>query len=141
VTALLPLSRRDRAAMELTLCHLRALAVRPGLAARQHTDFEPLRHGGPVARDVRRAIDRRLARPEDWGGERRRAVRCTLALLLRVLLRADAGDMGPDGLRCSCGRGGFPIEHAECEGEIDWWRGYRPLWEQAAGTRRARRAG
>jgi len=126
------LTRRDRAAMELTLCHLRALAVRAGLDARAHTDFEPLRHGGEVARHIRRAVDRALSRPEDWGGEQRRKVRCALALLLRALLRADADDFGPAkwvGCTCSCDgdRGGMQATR------------YTPLWEIAPVYFRRRR--
>lgn len=80
-----------------------------------------------------------------------RLLRARLALLLRALLRSDAGDFGP--VECSeCGHGGYHLPSGEalvgsrchvceleawqvtgeiCAGPRHERRRYRPLWEQA----------
>lgn len=77
------LSRRARAALALALEQCRA-----GL-----DDMSPLRYGGAAAADILRAASYPDARDDVFDYLRLRRVR--LALLLRAVLRAAAGDFGP----------------------------------------------
>ena len=136
------LSRRDVAAMELCLGRIRWLGGMPDVRwpTASLECLEPLRYGDAAARDVRRAADRAVAQGTD-----RRLLRARLALLLRVLLRADRDEMYEHEPRYfhDC-RDRF-AEGWTTDRLGNWWRPIRvrPLWEDAppAGTRRARRAG
>jgi hypothetical protein len=120
----LPLSRRDRAAMELGLESLR-LAVSRRVDAYSVDECgvewarEALQLGWLVSSRLRQAA---------WTSSVRvgaaRLLRARLALALRVLLRVDRGDYGPvewSGCRCNC------------DGDAGGWlpRRYTAAWESA----------
>jgi hypothetical protein len=123
-----PLRRRDRASLTLALDVLRGTVVTmEGDAA------AVLDHGGPVAAGIACALHRG-AREAGW-----QPAYARLALLLRVLLRVDAGDYGksrpvPTGISCrrvdhrhdSMGR----CRSLPC-GCYEWSQSMRPLWERA----------
>lgn len=132
-----PLRRRDRAAMALALEQVRA---RHGLFA----CLAALTYGAAVSGCVRHAMNDAW----QWHFHHGRGpvpgdlLRARLALLLRVLLRVDAGDYVA--LECdTCGR---PGDHTVSEGDrCGWcWRegsepggiwyamDVRPLWQEAA---------
>lgn len=115
----LPLSRRDRAALVLAYECVRDGMIDDACAA--------LLAGGAVSCTIEYALPGR-----DMGVERAR-----LALLLRVLLRVDAGDLGPvlssDGYVAMIARmdalGGYVTPRPRTQRMT-------PLWESAPPTRR-----
>jgi hypothetical protein len=135
-------TRRDRAAMTLALEVLRArgrLDPESALA----TVLEVLFQGGVDSRRLRDWLfDAWLARHRRGRVRRRggwrRFLAARLALFLRAVLRADAGDYGPCVHFAGFGRDGHPLERGhdpDPDGMRGWcWgrRGYTPLWELAA---------
>jgi hypothetical protein len=144
-----PLSRTDRAAMELALCLLRQRQLAAAACALNLPDG--------VSLDIDSRVDATASH-----------IRIRLALLLRTLLRVDRGDYGPRLEMCTaCGwseraerspRPGDAERWKACPAQpLDWleplrppWTadcGYTPLWESApahddttARQRRERRA-
>lgn len=135
------MSPRDRACMVLAYLSVRA-------DGRSEYVAELLkRFGGSVSQSVGEAYwrARMIGAVEPGLG------RVRLALLLRVLLRADAGDFGP--VECTgCGDGGWRFDRAgqRCSGcDIEHWQDTReldsearyervrftPLWETAPAHR------
>jgi len=122
------LSRRDRAALALALECCRA---REDLSAKDALDAGPL---GGTGDDLLYAYQCAMHR-----GVSRRVLFARLALALRVLLRADAGDFG----EVACERCGFVGDGTHEAGEpcgLCWQRcvepvpryrprQFRPLWE------------
>lgn len=116
---------RDRAALVLALCCLRAAKC----ISVQTEDA--LRLGGPVSNAIYMIVFRHIVWEE-------RVHRARLALLLRALLRADAGDFGPARLTAA-GRAYLALSAAEMivhggfasrMGATDT-RCITPLWEHA----------
>jgi hypothetical protein len=106
---LYPLSRRDRAAMELALEELR------------REDFV-YRCGNVLAYGGRISLD--LIEEVTGAWVRSRLLRARLALLLRCLLRVDRGDFGATvWVGCNC----------VCDGDNGGWvpAPVRPLWADA----------
>lgn len=149
------LTRRDRAALTLALCELRGSATSYGSA------IEALKHhdGGdwppylpPLLADCESEMDDAIAETvgsREWYRQHYRnrdLLRARLALLLRALLRADAGDYGP--LEWQCSRGLHRVmawvnyDRAtcrDCETAAHMHRAPRritPLWELARETGR-----
>lgn len=121
------MSRRDRACLVLALEGARVARWPDG--PWMAPDFLAESDGPPL--DVHRAwwaaawdLARYDAGGPRWPRSTERLLRARLALLLRALLRADAGDFGPTawaGCRCSC------------DGDNGGWQAtrYTPLWELA----------
>jgi hypothetical protein len=101
------LSRRDRAAMTLALCELRGSSLSSAIGALQHTDGGAVPYLSPILTNAQAVMDDAIqSAPLSPGWYRAHyrnsdLIRARLALLLRAILRADAGDYGPCGAwRC-----------------------------------------
>jgi hypothetical protein len=134
------MTRRDRAALSLALEVLRAEYGSAGLAA------DVLERGDDAAGALGEAVEGQRNLDHHYrccgGGpvssaSARRLLRARLALVLRAMLRADAGDYGPRMCR-DCG-GPYPRGVWEpCRAGTEHWHGcrgvaaaYTPLWELA----------
>lgn len=126
------LSRRDRAALTLALVTLRSAQDRTDVAA----GVGALLMGDPDSA----AVGGLLLPIVNGPIEGVRLLRARLALLLRAVLRADAGDYGNADAFCEpCdgkGRMDWPREEygaicSWCGGQTPRSRQQRPLWESA----------
>jgi len=138
----LSLRRRDREAMVLALSCLRGRTV---LDRDSDTDEWLEQYGDMRVSDALCALKcaspwgvaGQLVETVKWARKRapRRLIRARLALLLRVLLRVDAGDEGPVEFKWRCFRDdrGPALEAAGWGPTLSGWRKrlpVRPLWEQ-----------
>lgn len=147
------MTRRDRAAMALALECARDAACRIDAETAMESACEALRNGGPMAYAIRSGV---LWAQELWAiadrgregfvGWRRLCLvlRARLALLLRALLRADAGDFGSRRLWCpaccsrrvATSRNGGPWACEVCGTPGVFTPRITPLWELAPASRR-----
>ena len=132
------LSRRDRAAMTLSLCELRGSVTSygSGVEALKHhdgCDWPP--YLPPILADAEQELDDGIGDDllmtdlRAWNAahyRNRDLLRARLALLLRAVLRADSGDYGA----CDDDCYGCRWSHVSDNFVHDPPRRYRPLWEQ-----------
>lgn len=118
-----PLSRRDRAALELAYGQL--LRESGWLSYRNSRGgaYWVLPYGGDVASAIQAAWH--MSRPSTGD----RLIKARVALLIRALLRADRGDYGPVRFTAVYDEmiGAYIFGSSRCPST----RRYTPLWEQA----------
>jgi hypothetical protein len=150
------LSRRDRAAMTLALCEVRgsSIGLSSAIEALRHTDGGAVPYLPPILVAAEAVMDDAIpwtTGTKTWRTvhyRNRDLVRARLALLLRAILRADAGDTGPKRAVCPACRapsyvaGRRRVSDCSCKtlGWLITTAPYTPLWAIAPTRARWRRA-